>query len=346
MNKIRILLLLTLLPGLALLADACKKKEQTTTIGYLEGALSFRYPRYLGSGSLTASFIPDKRLFHPDGEEATRTMAYQWKVTPGMATETVLSRTDTFKYSFPADTIGDFTVTCTVVPSGNYYPTAHSVTVSLVREGIGENGSLPLGNRVAALDSSWSWKGYDYVSTKISGKNWMRSNLTAQEDRSGNAVGAGYRGYNLMYGVFGGYYNWNEAMNACPDGWRLPSEEEWTAMAAAVKPAAAAEPQVKTVWKGLAGEMMCYYLFNTVQQRSYEPTVNVSGKSRLDVKMLGCATDGKYFNYLGQRAFFWTASEKDVSGAWCRYFCSDSPDVYVCPMDKASFYANVRCIKD
>lgn len=29
------------------------------------------------------------------------------------------------------------------------------------------------------------------------------------------------------YGTYGVLYNWRAAQDACPDGWHLPSDEEW-----------------------------------------------------------------------------------------------------------------------
>ncbi|MBP5397744.1 MAG: fibrobacter succinogenes major paralogous domain-containing protein [Bacteroidales bacterium] len=333
------------------MAAGCKKKQTEPTKGYLEGALSFSYYRYLGTDGQKDTFEVDNKLYHPDfPNHPEQGIKYRWQVTPGMDSAvdaTNVKGYGSFSYTYPADTIGSFSVVCTAVPSGNYYSAGVSATVSLVRPGWKADCSLPLETYEASKDSIWSWKGCEYVSTKIGGKHWMRINLAAEEDRNGTPVGTGFLNYEIMRGVFGGYYNWNEAMNACPDGWHLPTDAEWTAMAVAVKPASASDvPQEGKKWLGVAGEMMCYYTFNTVQQCEYQPTVNVTENARMDVKMMGAATGRQYFKYAGRRAFFWTATEAGTGSALCRSFYYDSPDVYVDAMDKASFYASVRCVKD
>ena len=333
------------------LAAGCKKKETETTKSYLEGSLSFSYDRYLANDGQKDTFVLAGKLFHPDfPNHPENGIKYRWQVKPGMssaADATNVKGYGSFNYTYPSDTIGNFTVSCTAVPSGNYYSAGLSVTVFLVKPGWREDCSLPLESYDAAKDSVWSWKGYDYVSTKIAGKHWMRINLAAAEDRSGNPVGTGFQNYEVMRGVFGGYYNWNEAMNACPEGWHLPTDAEWTAMAVAIKPASVSEvPQTEKKWTGVAGEMLCFYTFNAVQQCEYQPTVKVTGNARLDVKMTGAVTGINYFKDAGARAYFWTATEAASGTARCRSFCYDSADVYADAMDKESFYASVRCVKN
>ena len=43
---------------------------------------------------------------------------------------------------------------------------------------------------------------------------------------------------------------------------------------------------------------------------------------------------------------FWTADEKDADQAYYRYFYDESPDLFMGHSDKASFAANVRCVRD
>ena len=34
----------------------------------------------------------------------------------------------------------------------------------------------------------------------------------------------------VLCGITGRYYTWSAALKSCPDGWKLPSEEEWAAL--------------------------------------------------------------------------------------------------------------------
>lgn len=321
---------------------ACKKTETTETKGYLSGILSFDYPKYIEKGD-SVFFCPDDKPTHPE----KGSIIYTWQVTPGMERTDTTQRADHgFGYRFRADTIGSFTVTCTAIPSGDYYGTSTSNYITVIEKGF--KGTLPL--ETTEQDSLWMHEFNNYASTRIGEHMWMRHNLAAHKDNAGaEQIGVGYLGYDIMKDVFGSYYTWEEAQKACPAGWRLPTDEEWTQMATSVKPANVSEiPAAYNTWKKVAGEMMCYYKLNQVDMIPLQAKVKITNNSRLSVKMLGYADEGKYFKMFNERAFFWTASEydKDNKKAWCRYFVYNSPDVYAEPMEKTGFYAHVRCIKD
>lgn len=344
----------------AVLLAACKKNETAPSKGTLTGSLSIKCVNYIAAGQ-TVSFTTDHRLYHPKNG----TLSYTWKISSFMDSYVPGEGTDNgFTYTFDKDTLGTFTVTCMVTPSGDYYSTSANEYVTLVKGGIGINKagksyecSLPL-DYDSGKDSLWLYQDSTYVSTRIGGRHWMRCNLAAGKARSigtttgtaGRDIGVGFRGYGILKDVLGCYYTWEEAVDACPEGWHLPTEEEWTAMAAALAAKAGLPdtPAALNDWKGVAGEMMCPYTFNGEQMQEYQPGVNKTDNARLSVKMLGYGTAGRYFNFFGEKAAFWTATPyaEDGTKAWCRFFSYDSADVQVFAMSKASFSAQVRCIKD
>lgn len=64
--------------------------------------------------------------------------------------------------------------------------------------------------------------GKKYKAMKINGQIWLTENLNYKTPRSRCHDESGVDCYEL-----GRYYYWNEAVKACPDGWRLPSSNEW-----------------------------------------------------------------------------------------------------------------------
>lgn len=62
----------------------------------------------------------------------------------------------------------------------------------------------------------------EYVSVEIGGLRWMAMNLNYEENDS-------YCYHNLQEKCteYGRFYTWNAAMKACPEGWRLPSKEDF-----------------------------------------------------------------------------------------------------------------------
>src|SRR5690554_6744787 len=85
-----------------------------------------------------------------------------------------------------------------------------------------------------------------YKIITIGDQVWMAENLAylpsvnMVADGSEDAAGSyyyvyGYDGTNVAdakatgnYATYDVLYNWTAAMNACPDGWHLPSDAEWT----------------------------------------------------------------------------------------------------------------------
>ena len=346
-----------------LLLGACKENETTPTKNYLEGSLSIECVNYIEVGTLV-HFKTDHKLYHPEIGKMP-TSCYSWKIA-GLMSESVPAsgKDNDFEYTFDKDSLATYTVSCIVTPSGNYYATSATAYVTTIKGGIGINKagdayecSLPLDFDAAKGDQKYYYPNDSvFVSTSINEKEWMRCNLATREARSlnttgaaGRKIGASYRGYEILDNTLGVYYNWNEAIDACPDGWHLPTDEEWTAMAQSVATAAGISevPATEKNWEDVAGEMTCFFQFNGEDMVEYQPKVKRTDRSRLSIKMFGQATAGKYFNFFGEKAVFWTAtSYTDASKAWCRFFSYDSPDVLASPMDKASFYAQVRCIKD
>ncbi len=85
--------------------------------------------------------------------------------------------------------------------------------------------------------------GYEYGTVTLNNQTWLAENLRYLPDVSPSSVGSAtikhyyvyaYEGTDVVeamaednYGVYGALYNWEAAMNACPAGWHLPSDDEW-----------------------------------------------------------------------------------------------------------------------
>jgi len=64
-----------------------------------------------------------------------------------------------------------------------------------------------------------------YKTVKIGAQVWMAENLNY--DAAGGKCYANNKGNCAKYGRL---YNWDTAMKACPAGWHLPTDREWTTL--------------------------------------------------------------------------------------------------------------------
>ena len=149
----------------------------------------------------------------------------------------------------------------------------------------------------------------------------------------------------------------------CPEGWELPTEADWMAMAQEL--GGTAEEEYGTI-KGIAAKVMGNAYFNDQLMWEYWPAVgaitNESGLAMIPAgySMLGVAEDdaqesifydNRYpqaiFKGRNEYAVFWTADKvADEEGmAYYRYLICDQPDLMISKGDVRSFGASVRCVR-
>lgn len=348
--SLRKLFSIILAGAVALAVLSCKKDEETVTYPYLDGTLRFHIPEFIKPNT-TFTMTP-KGLSHPDGKG----IGFSWKVTPGMDSsdttrlETGLSpeglKSDgSFTYHFP-DSLGTYTIGCYGFASG-YTSSYVSAYVTTVQGGL--NGTIK-GTGILSHDSKISADGTDYYYVSHNGIDWFRNNLAKPE------FGAPYTNAEAMIDVLGNYYSYEEAVKACPEGWRLPTDAEWVALANSLNPgrnAVAGEPI-----NGIAAEIMGNITFNGTEMWEYWPNVgDINNKSKLAAIPAGYANlgersaDGSYptasFFGMFEYAVFWTADkvEGDEDMAYYRYIIGDQPDMQIGKGDIKTFGANVRCVR-
>ena len=119
---------------------------------------------------------------------------------------------------------------------------------------------------------------------------------------------------------YGCLYTWETALKACPDGWRLPTKDEFKALLTYVGSDISTRSQNlhATTWKSGADK----YGFSALPAGYYY---------------------GGYYGHFGDYAFFWSATEVDCGSAYRLVLGSD----YACVGNDLKGGAfSVRCIKD
>ncbi len=323
---------------------SCKDDDETETTPSLDGTLSFDIPSFIFKGS-THRMVPSG-ITHPEGGA----IGYYWKVTPDMTvndTTKFLDGTGKEEYIHTfKDTLCTFSVSGVAFAEG-YLTSSATKYVTSVDESI--NGSLTDAGFTENDKEFFTdpRDGKKYFTCKIGGMEWFRQNLAYLKSIQ-NPVGMPYSNADAMSNIFGRYYTWEEAMNVCPEGWRLPTEQDWIAMANEIS---GGNFEPGETLEGLSGSIMVNARFNSNLMWEFWPDVKITNKSGLSVIPVGYATlsGGKVtFSGANKYAIFWTSTDSpaDASQAVCRYIYWDQPDVMASTHDKTSFVTPVRCVRD
>ncbi len=126
---------------------------------------------------------------------------------------------------------------------------------------------------------------------------------------------------------FGRLYNWNEAKNACPDGWHLPSDSEWQQLETYLG-MADTELNKSNAWRGS----------NQGERLIADSTFS------FNILFAGYRNPPSNYNLLNLQAFFWTATD-EYGSAWFRQFYEGSTKIFR-RSRPVSWAFSVRCIKD
>jgi uncharacterized protein (TIGR02145 family) len=123
----------------------------------------------------------------------------------------------------------------------------------------------------------------------------------------------------------GRLYTWDAASQACPEGWHLPTDQEWMAL---------------ELHLGMSEEDV-----KKTGPRGHEEgaTMRSGGSSRLEMPVSGYRRPTGEFVRAGERAAYWAATDLNQEDAWHRDIRSDVGTVYRSAVTK-TYALSVRCI--
>jgi len=169
--------------------------------------------------------------------------------------------------------------------------------------------------------------GKEYKVVKLNSQTWMAENLNY------NAEGSKcYDNEAQNCDTYGRLYDWETAMKACPEGWHLPSDEEWKTLtrAVALSGGKAAGKRLKATsgWNDFEGK-----------------SGNGSDDFGFSALPGGSNQEGS-FKLIGDSGSWWSASKhKRKDGAYWWSMGSPSEGVYHFSYLK-SMLNSVRCLRD
>jgi uncharacterized protein (TIGR02145 family) len=179
------------------------------------------------------------------------------------------------------------------------------------------NPVMPYGELPDARD------GQVYKTIEIGNQVWMAENLNYVP--GGDTASYCHGDDPANCNVYGRLYTWDVAMNACPDGWYLPSYSDWETLMTEVGGLTGAGKLLKT---------------NSAWPNGQNGT-DAYGFSGLPAGNQG--NDGLYYN-LGDQANFWSATSVDGTVAKTMHLQYDD-DGYLNVNHQKIAGLSVRCIK-
>ena len=174
---------------------------------------------------------------------------------------------------------------------------------------------------------------YSYID--IDGTYWMTENLIFKSENS------------LIYNhdvnnetVFGRLYSWKEATCACPDAWRLPTEEDWKKLELHI--GLNQEEINLTGWRGTnQADALKDKKNNTWLSKMHLTSSDVG----FNAPAGGVAYSKNSFANIGLGGYYWSATSYYSSFAWSRYVSYNKGSFYR-NISAVNWYFSVRCVQD
>lgn len=193
-----------------------------------------------------------------------------------------------------------------------------------------------------------------YKTIKIGNQTWLAENLAylpvVNRSTEGSATETryyvyGYQGNDVNeakattnYQTYGALYNYKAAVQACPPGWHLPTDEEWKELETFI----GINPDLLD-GNGGRGEPEGDKLKAT---SGWENNGNGSNESGFTAIPGGIRAYEGTFNVKGEWAEFWSStSDGTPNASWNRYLVYENSEVGRWPFDH-QYGLSVRCVKD
>lgn len=325
---------LLIVTAFCFLQTSCSKDDDESDLSYMSGDVTFDLPTYVLTGQVIT--LEAGGITYPENP------VYKWKVSDIYS--------DTLKYNpitiqFP-DSIGKFTVSAFAEAEGFYVSNkikdvyTVDTTLSSSLTGIVKGNDVIVDQR----------DGKVYRYTRIGSLDWFTQNLAY--DRKGSA----YENSPATHSLFGRFYYWDEATGGeigsglgggpkgiCPEGWSVPTAEDWADFASAMS---GKEISFYDRWDGLGEKASAEAYFNGDRLWSYSPDNLHTNDFGWNALPLGNTQyDMESFTGYGEYAFFWSSVEKNGNQAYFRYIHYDLGSFPANYTSKRGFGANVRCVR-
>jgi len=234
---------------------------------------------------------------------------------------------------------GSFTSSVTdLEPNTTYYLRAYATNSA----GTGYGSAMSFTTQEGSSGSTFTdpRDGKVYQTVVIGTQEWLAENL-AYAPSSGNYWA--YDNDDAYVEIYGYLYNWGTALDVCPTGWHLPSDEEWKEleMALGMSQAAADGTDYRGTNEGskLAGNAGLWTdgaLENNADFGTSDFTALPGGYRDYD---------GTYYD-VGDDGYWWSSTGGGTDHAWYRELTYRKSNVYRGDYGGKGWGFSVRCVRD
>ena len=173
--------------------------------------------------------------------------------------------------------------------------------------------------------------GHVYKTIKIGTQTWMAENLAYHPWISSHSDGSTTTPYYYVYDLatYGVLYNRSAASTACPAGWHLPSDAEWT-----------------TLSDYLGGESVAGGKLKEEGTTHWEsPNTDATNCSFFSALPAGYRSTGGGFFYIGKFGYWWSSTQKSTDSAWFWYVSYNLNNIRRSYSYREDSFS-IRCVKD
>ena len=190
--------------------------------------------------------------------------------------------------------------------------------------------------------------GHTYQTVTLKEQTWLAQDLNYETDNNSWC----YDDDPANCEIYGRLYDWEASKTACPAGWHLGSDEEWSTLIKNLDPTA--DPQgdssvtEESIWAG--GMMKATGNLKDETGLWNYPNVGATNSSKFSAVPAGVCYDDGSCDVMGRHAIYWTSTENASSKVWFRVLDYGLKSIYRAEegqwsMERATSLS-VRCLKD
>ncbi len=151
--------------------------------------------------------------------------------------------------------------------------------------------------------------GQVYQTVKIGGQTWLAQNLNYQTENSWC-----YNDDPANCEIYGRLYDWEAARTACPEGWHLSTDEDWTTLITYIDPQTDLDAIEISSFAG--GMIKTTGIIEDGTGLWDAPNKGATNRSGFSAVPAGSRFEDGVYMVIGMHAIFWTATENDDDLIW------------------------------